>query len=107
RPSDMHDALRNVLGLGRVVEIESMLKAARRDMTELRNAVTGRLSALTAVLSGHEDPRAREVEAVLASVPIDLHRLTALAAGEEAADDRIVPKLRQLAGLSLPGPEAI
>ncbi|MFY1668832.1 AAA family ATPase [Plantactinospora sp. WMMB334] len=107
RPSEMYDSLQRILGLGRLVEIETMLKAARRGMDQQRKQAGESLPALRAVLAEHPDPRARLAERALAGRTADLDQLDALTTGDETADEAIVVPLRQLDVLHLPDRDEI
>lgn len=105
RPSAIHDLLQAVLGLERLVEIEAMLKAARREANDRRKRAGERLPALRAMLEDHHDARASQAEKVLAGKVVDLDRLEGLATTDEPADDTASLPLRQLAILQLPSRE--
>lgn len=102
KPSEMYDSLQRILGLGRLVDVEKMLKNARRDMDQRRRLAAERLPALKAALAEHPDPRARTAEQLLAAARPDLDRLAELTTSDEADDDAMVVPLRQLDGLHLP-----
>lgn len=103
KPSEIYDSLQRVLGLGRLVEIETMLTKARHEMDQRRKAAGDSLPALATALAAHPDPRARLAEQALAGPRADLDRLAALAASTEAAaDDEALVPLRQLDALRLP-----
>ncbi|MEO3818662.1 AAA family ATPase [Plantactinospora sp. B24E8] len=108
RPSEMYDSLHRILGLGRIVEVETMLKTARREMDQLRKLPAETLPALRTALAGLDDERARQAEAALAGRVADLDQLTALATVDSVDDDRetIVP-LRQLDLLELPSADEV
>jgi hypothetical protein len=107
RPSEMHDSLYRILGLDRLVEIETMLKAARRELDGLRRRPGETLPALRAALAEHPDERARHAEAALSGRVADLDRLAGLATVDEPEDDRDVVPLRQLDLLELPAPDDV
>lgn len=102
KPSEMHDSLQRILGLGRLVEIESLLKTARKDADDRRKLAGARLPDLRAALAAHPDPRSRRAEQALAGKLADLDQLEALVTADEPADDANVTPLRQLAVLQLP-----
>ncbi|MFX0594948.1 AAA family ATPase [Melissospora conviva] len=101
KPSEMHDSLHDILGLGRLVEVEKLLKDARREMDGRRKVAAQSLPALQAALAAHPDPRARLAERALAGKTADLQALELLAAAEDPDDGALVP-LRRLAALELP-----
>ncbi|GAA1790158.1 AAA family ATPase [Planosporangium flavigriseum] len=102
RPSEMYDSLQRILGLGRLVEVENMLKTARKAMDGLRPQATAQLPALRSALAAHPDPRARQAEESLAGKDADLDRLELLADTDEHADTTATAPLRQLDVLELP-----
>lgn len=102
RPSEMHDSLHRILGLGRLVEIETMLKTARREMDDRRKLAAAQLPQLQSALAAHPDPRARRAEQALSGKLADLDELAALATADEPANDTTSVPLRQLDVLDLP-----
>ncbi|GAA0380464.1 ATP-binding protein [Micromonospora gifhornensis] len=102
RPSEMHDSLHRILGLGRLVEIETLLKAARREMDTRRKLATAQLPELQSTLAAHPDPRARRAEQALSGKVADLDELAALAVADEPDTDTTTVPLRQLDVLDLP-----
>ncbi|MBO4210527.1 AAA family ATPase [Micromonospora echinofusca] len=106
-PSEMHDSLQRILGLGRLVEIETMLKTARRDLDQQRKRGTETLPALRTTLAEHPDPRARLAEQALTGRTADLDQLDTLTTSSDTADDATVVPLRQLDVLHLPDRDAL
>jgi recombinational DNA repair ATPase RecF len=102
KPSEMHDSLQRILGLGRLVEIENMLKSPRRETDDRRKLAGAQLPDLRAALAAHPDPRARRAEQALAGKVADLDQLETLTTLDEAADDANAVPLRQLDVLELP-----
>jgi recombinational DNA repair ATPase RecF len=107
KPSEVYDKLQSILGLGRLSEIDGMLKAARKSMKDLQSASTGARTQLMALLKQTEDERARRAEALLGPKNVDLSALAELATADALSDDTAVPRLRQIAGLELPARDAI
>ncbi|HEX5542253.1 MAG TPA: AAA family ATPase [Micromonospora sp.] len=101
-PSQMHDSFQRILGLDRLVEIEKMLKDARKEMDERRKLARTQLPDLRAALAAHPDPRARRAEQALAGKVADLDQLAALAITDESDDSASTLRLRQLDLLELP-----
>ena len=102
RPSDMHDSLHRILGLGRLVELETMLKTVRREMDDRRKLAAAQLPELRSTLASHPDPRARRAEQALSGKAADLNELAALATADEPSTDTTSVPLRQLDVLDLP-----
>ncbi|HEU5107030.1 MAG TPA: AAA family ATPase, partial [Micromonosporaceae bacterium] len=98
RPSDMHDSLQSILGLERLVELEAMLKRARKEADDQRKAGAALLPALREALAVHPDPRARAAERALG----DLGELALIGYPDEATDEEVPLPLRQLDALDLP-----
>jgi DNA repair exonuclease SbcCD ATPase subunit len=98
RPSDMHDSLQSILGLERLVEIESMLKSARKAADDQRKAGAALLPALQSALAAHPDARARAAEKALS----DLEELAALGEVDDPSGHEVSMPLRQLDALELP-----
>lgn len=105
-PSKMYDALHSVLGLGRLTQVEDLLKAARRDSDRARKAADEELPAVREAVAAHPDPRARQAEQLLAAPTVDLDRLDQLAVSDEAGDSGggTFESLWRLAALGLPDP---
>ncbi|BCJ61821.1 AAA family ATPase [Micromonospora endophytica] len=102
RPSEMHDSLHRILGLSRLVDIEAMLKTARKEMDDRRKLAAAQLPALRATLVAHPDPRARRAEQALSGKSADLDELAALVTADEPDSDTTSVPLRQLDVLDLP-----
>lgn len=102
RPSEMHDSLHRILGLGRLVELETVLKTARREMDDRRKLAATQLPQLRSALASHPDPRARRAEQALSGKAADLDELAALASADEPTSDTTTVPLRQLDVLDLP-----
>ncbi|MDG4774969.1 AAA family ATPase [Solwaraspora sp. WMMD792] len=101
-PSEMHDSLQRILGLGRLIEIETLLKTARREADQRRKAATLALPELKAALAAHPDPRARTAEQALTGQRADLEQLASLVTSDAAPDDANVEPLRQIDVLPVP-----
>lgn len=102
KPSEIHDSLQGVLGLARLVEVEKLLKAARREADLERKLAGDHLPALLAALNEHPDPRARQAERAFAGGVTDLELLERLATADQSTDDTMSLPVRQLATLHLP-----
>ncbi|MFI7080233.1 AAA family ATPase [Micromonospora sp. NPDC049903] len=107
RPSEMHDSLHRILGLDRLVEIETLLKTARRETDARRKLAANQLPELRAALASHLDPRARQAEQALGRQTVDLDELAALATADEPGVDTATVPLRQLDVLDLPRRDAL
>ncbi|QOC92165.1 hypothetical protein [Micromonospora craniellae] len=103
----MHDSLHRILGLDRLVEIEALLKTARRETDGRRKLAAAALPELRAALASHPDPRARQAEQALGRQSVDLDELGALATADEPGVDTTTVPLRQLDVLELPRRDAL
>lgn len=107
QPTEIHDSLYRILGLNTLVEVDQLLKAARKEKADQRGQARAALPGLREILAEHPDPRAREAEAALAGKVADLDRIAALAASDDRASDRSTTPLRQLDVLELPERDAV
>ncbi|GAB3417998.1 AAA family ATPase [Flindersiella endophytica] len=99
KPTELHDALHSLLGLDRLVSLETGLKAERKRLQDETKRLSAELAGLTAALGQADDPRAGQALELLGAG--DLAGLERLAAGE-VADVGELRQLRQLAGLAVP-----
>ena len=107
KPTEMHDSLHRILGLGRLVEIEGLLKSTRKRLEDQRKHAADTRPELMAALAAHPDPRARRAEAALAGKLADLDELATLATVDDDVEDTNVVPLRQLDLLELPSPAEV
>lgn len=101
RPSDLHDALHSLLGLGPLVAAQDRLRVARKRLTDQTKAVATARKTLRADLADLDDQRATRAAALLKSTAPDLNAVADLALGtdDDAAE---VAVLRRIAGLEVP-----
>lgn len=104
KPTELHDSLHSLLGLDRLVSLESDLKAERKRLQDETKRLAAELAALTTALGQADDPRAGQALDLLGAG--DLAGLEKLAAGE-GADVGELRQLRQLAGLAVPPEEDV
>ena len=102
KPSEFYDSLHRVLGLGRLTDIEHLLKDVRRDSDQTRKRAREELPALREALATHSDPRARDAETLLSAREVDLAALEQLATDAAPAGDQEGEALRALSVLVLP-----
>lgn len=58
KPTELHDAVENLLGLGLLKDAKDRLRVARKELTDQARDVADVRKQLRAVLSGVDDPRA-------------------------------------------------
>lgn len=106
RPTELHDALHQLLGLGEIEVARERIRSARsaRDgrLKALREAKTTLLSDLRTV----DDDRARRAEQILDTRQPELTLLAELALGDDH-DAGQVAGLRAVEALSLPGADEV
>jgi DNA repair exonuclease SbcCD ATPase subunit len=108
-PTEFHDRLSRILGLGEIEDAQQLLRKARLQRQAIVDDVKSRLASLLGQLDGLDDPRAQAARAALGARKWDLDKAEqALAtAGTEDANAGDLPVLRFLASLSTPDPEDI
>jgi energy-coupling factor transporter ATP-binding protein EcfA2 len=107
KPSEMHDALERILGLGQLKDAEDRLGVFRRQLEATSKAGRQDLPGLRAQLTAHPDERARAAMALLGGRVPDLAALEVLSAGGDASPDGEATRLRQLASITLPTATAV
>jgi energy-coupling factor transporter ATP-binding protein EcfA2 len=85
KPTELHDAMHNLLGLGPLTAAKDRLRLARKKLTDAAKAVSDARKELRADLAHVDDPRAVQATALLASARPDLPAVAKLVAG--ASDD--------------------
>lgn len=106
RPSELHDALHDLLGLGAIDVARERLKVARGVLDGRVKALREAKSTLLTDLNAIDDARARRAEQVLRSRTLDLAQLADLALGNDH-DAVEVTRLRAVEALSLPDAEEV
>ncbi|GAA1084382.1 AAA family ATPase [Pseudonocardia alni] len=106
KPSELHDAVHNLLGLGALTATQARLKAARKPLADRARDANAERKALRADLAANEDPRVAEAVALLRPTAPDLDRLAALIAGGEESDAGTAG-LRAVVDLRLPPAEDV
>lgn len=81
KPSELHDAMHNLLGLGPLTDTKEHLRLARKRLTDEAKAVSDARKQLRADLAHVDDPRAARATALLASTRPDLPAVAELVAG--------------------------
>ncbi|MEJ8279415.1 AAA family ATPase [Pseudonocardia spirodelae] len=106
KPSELHDALFRLLGLGPLTEAQDRLKTARRPLDDAARAVNAARKPLREALDQVEDHRASAAAVLLKKTAPDLEDVAALAAGSDA-DTGDGVALRALLGTDPPDPERV
>lgn len=101
RPSELHDAIHDLLGLGALTAAQARLKAARKPLADRAREANAERRALRAELAGSDDPRIADAVALLTPTSPDLPRLAALIS-DAGAPDESTAGLRAVLGLHLP-----
>ncbi|HZZ47086.1 MAG TPA: AAA family ATPase [Pseudonocardia sp.] len=100
KPSDLHDALKSVLGLEPVAAAQRRLAQTKKELAEPGKAATAARKQLRARLETVDDERAARAAALLKSTSPDLAALADLALGGD--DSERITVLRTLCGLTTP-----
>ncbi len=100
RPSDLHDALRPILGLGVLTEAERMLMAAKSALTARANAAKDERNRLRQLLGASPDPTAQRAASLLGKRKVDLAAVAELVDQAED-DDPLAALCRDLAAMPL------
>ncbi len=106
RPTELHDAMHNLLGLGPLTEAKESLRLARKTLTDDAKAVSDARKVLKTDLAQINDPRAARAAALLASTKPDLLAIAELVAGD-FADPAGGAALTALAALEAPDAEIV
>lgn len=85
RPTELHDAMHNLLGLGPLTDLKDRLRRARKALTDQAKALSDSRKQLRADLADVDDPRAARAAALLTATRPDLSAVAELVAG--ARDD--------------------
>lgn len=102
KPSELHDALFRLLGLGPLTSAQERLDRAHKALAGDAKAVAADRRTLQAELAAIDDPRTTEAAGLLAATRPDLDRIAALVAG---ADD-VVDQAALAAVVQLQVPDA-
>ena len=84
RPTELHDAMHNLLGLGPLTAAKESLRLARKKLTDDVKAVSDARKVLRVELANVGDPRAARAATLLASTRPDLTVVAELVAGVDA-----------------------
>lgn len=97
KPSELHDALFRLLGLGPLTAAQERLDRAHTQLAAAARAVGATRRELRSELGAIEDPRTAEAAALLAATHPDLDRVAALVAGvDDAGEQAVLAALAQL-----------
>jgi len=105
KPSELHDALKSVLGLGPLAAAHDRLTRARKLRSEPERAAGKVRRDLRALLVNVDDERAARAAALLRSTNPDLAAVGALVQG--TGDDSRPAALRELQALQVPDAEIV
>lgn len=106
KPTELHDAMHNLLGLGPLTGAKDNLRLARKRLTDDVKAVSDARKQLRADLTNVDDPRAARAVALLASTRPDLPAVAELVTGA-FADPTGGAALTALAALEAPDAEQV
>ena len=101
KPSELHDALHNLLGLGPLGEAQDRLRGTRKRLADDARAVGVTRRAMRAELAEIDDDRVARAAALLKPTAPDLAALAELVAGIDDEDGE-APALATVASLHLP-----
>lgn len=105
KPSELHDALKSVLGLGPLAAAQERLTRAKRLLAEPERAASKVRKELRTLLADIDDERAARAASLLRSTTPDLAALGTLVHGTDDAQQ--LAALRALQALPLPDPESV
>lgn len=106
KPSELHDAVRNLLGLGPLTAAQEHVRRAKKQRADAATAVGRDRRALRDELLTVEDPRAARAAQLLKATAPDLVAVAELAIGNDNDAAELVA-LQAVAEVELPGHEAI
>lgn len=106
RPSDMYDAIQDILGLEQLVHADKRLNEARKRLEAPSKQAARALPGLRERLAACTDERARRAEKALARKPWNLAAIEVLAVGGESGPYSAEGRLANIAAIELPTPEA-
>ncbi|MDN5929904.1 MAG: AAA family ATPase [Pseudonocardia sp.] len=101
KPSELHDALHNLLGLGPLGEAQERLRVTRKRLADDARAVGATRRALRTELADVDDDRVVRAAALLKPTAPDLAAVAELVAGIDDRDGE-APALAALASLPVP-----
>jgi len=108
-PTEFHDRLSRILGLGEIEDAQQLLRRARLARQAILDGAKAQLTALLPQLDALDDPRASAAYAALKGRAWDLaaaeKALDSTDTATDSTDD--LPLLRFLANLPAPEPEAV
>jgi recombinational DNA repair ATPase RecF len=102
RPSELHDQLHQLLGLGALDDTRDRLRSARLEREGRAKAVKASTQDLLSELGGVDDPRARQAESLLGRTKPDLDEIALLALHDD--DTAETARHRALLTITVPRP---
>ncbi|GAA4682364.1 ATP-binding protein [Pseudonocardia yuanmonensis] len=106
KPSELHDALHRLLGLGALTTAHERIKAARKRVGEAARSANAQRKALRTELEGSDDPRLAEAAALLKPTKPNLAAVAELISGAGEPDAVSAP-LRAVVAQRLPEPDEV
>lgn len=100
RPSELHDQLHRLLGLGALDDARDRLRTARLEHEGRAKALKAATQDVLATLAGVDDPRARRAESLLGTPKPDLDEVALLALHDD--DTAETARHRALLGITVP-----
>ncbi|SDH11610.1 AAA family ATPase [Pseudonocardia oroxyli] len=106
KPTELHDAVHDLLGLGALTATQTRLKAARKPLADRARDANAERKAIRTDLASADDPRIVEALALLKSTSPDLGRLAGLLTAAEDPGGSAA-SLRAVLDLRLPAAEDV
>lgn len=101
-PSNLYDALNQLLGLDEIADADSRLKEAEKRLSGPRKNANESRTQLVRTLDSAADPRADQVRKLIARRPYDLDAVTATTLGTATDRAATIAQLRTIASLDVP-----
>jgi predicted ATPase len=107
-PTELHDRLSNILGVGELEHAQQLLKGARLPRAKALDAASKRLQPLLTKLNSVDDERARRARTALGGKKWDLAAAeAALGTSTDGSGAGELAILRALAGIAVPSTEEV
>lgn len=106
KPTELHDAVHRLLGLGALTAAQARLKAVRKPLTDRARDANNERKAIRNEFATSDDPRIVDAIAMLKSTSPDLAELATLITGTRTPDDSTAD-LHTILALRLPSTEDV